>query len=117
VLELDHVFCLVADPGRAVRRLEDAGWAAETRVNPLRLDRRAEWNVTGASPFGLGFRGRLDAADRDDYSLYDAVGPRIWIHRDNERFPERPLVFVLEIERRTAAAANATRRSPPHYIR
>src|SRR5262245_15349752 len=33
--------------------------AAEARTNPLRLDRRAHWRTTGASPFGLGFRGRV----------------------------------------------------------
>ena len=129
VLELDHVFCMVSDPGQAARRLEDDGWvldagqahrgqgtrnrrlvwpeqlfellwvtdAAEARSNPLRLDRRAEWASTGASPFGLAFRGRLDPAHGDEFWLYDALGPRIWIHRDNERAPERPLVFVLEV--------------------
>jgi len=35
----------------------------------------------------------------EEFWLYDALGPRIWIHRDNFRFPERPLVFVLEITR------------------
>jgi hypothetical protein len=128
VLELDHVFCFVADPLVAARRLEDDGWLldagqahagqgtrnrrlvwsgrffelvwltdeAEARANPLRLDRRAAWRATGASPVGLGFRGRLDPERRDDFWLYDALGPRIHVHRDNERAPERPLVFVLE---------------------
>jgi hypothetical protein len=100
VLELDHVFCIVTDPGQAAQRLEDDGWAldggqahsgqgtqnrrlvwpeqffellwiadaARARTNALRLDRRADWNATGASR----------------------------IHRDNDRSPERPLVFVLE---------------------
>jgi Glyoxalase-like domain len=137
VLELDHVFCLVSDPGDAARRLEDDGWvldagqahpgqgtrnrrlvwpgqyfellwvtdAAEARANPLRLDRRADCRVTGASPVGLGFRGRVEG---DEFWPYDALGPRIWIHRDNERFPERPLVFVLEVdmERRRAPIAH-----------
>ena len=128
VLELDHVFCMVADPAPAARQLEDDGWVldagqahrgqgtrnrrlpwrgvffellwvsdvAEARANPLRLDRRADWTVTGASPIGLGFRGLIDAAARREFWLYDALGPRIWVHRDNERSPERPLVFVLE---------------------
>jgi Glyoxalase-like domain len=69
---------------------------AEARANPLRLDRRADWTVTGASPFGFAFRGRIEPAEGDEFWLYDALGPRIWIHRDNELFPERPLVFVLE---------------------
>ena len=70
--------------------------SAEARSNPLRLDRRADWTATGASPFGLALRGQLDPAHGDEFWLYDALGPRIWIHRDNERIPERPLVFVLE---------------------
>lgn len=70
--------------------------AAEARANPLRLDRRADWTTTGASPFGLAFRGPVDPVDGDDFWLYDLLGPRIWIHRDNERCPERPLVLVLE---------------------
>jgi hypothetical protein len=69
---------------------------AEARANPLRLDRRWDWTTTDASPFGLGFRGQIDPAYGDEFWLYAALGPRIWIHRDNERSPERPLVFVLE---------------------
>jgi hypothetical protein len=130
VLELDHVFCMTTDPGRAARRLEHDGWvldagqahpgqgtrnrrlvwpeqffellwvtdAAEARANPLRLDRRADWTTTGASPIGLAFRGQLDPADNAEFWLYDALGPRIFIHRGNERAPERPLVLVLETD-------------------
>ena len=70
--------------------------AVEARANPLRLDRRADWTTTGASPIGLAFRGQIEPAHSDEFWLYDALGPRIWIHRDNERFPEHPMVFVLE---------------------
>jgi hypothetical protein len=28
--------------------------------------------------------------------LYDALGLNIWVHTDNERSPERPLVVVLD---------------------
>jgi hypothetical protein len=70
--------------------------AGEARANPLRLDVRADWAGTGASPTGLAFRGEIDPAHQAEFWLYDALGPRIWIHRDNERFPERPLVFVLQ---------------------
>jgi hypothetical protein len=69
---------------------------AEARANPLRLDRRAEWITTDASPVGLGFRGPMDHVQRDEFWLYEALGPRIWVHRDNHRAPQRPLVFVLE---------------------
>lgn len=72
--------------------------AAEARANALRLDRRAESITTGASPIGLAFRGQVEPAQRDAFWLYDALGPRIWIHRDNERAPQRPMVFVLEAD-------------------
>jgi hypothetical protein len=74
-------------------------WVAdepEARANPLRLDRRADWRRSGASPFGIGLRGELSEAQREDYWRYEALGLPIWIHRDDERAPERPLVFVLE---------------------
>jgi hypothetical protein len=63
----------------------------------LRLDRRAEWASTDASPFGFGLRGVLPDVYRDDYWLYEEFGARIWMHHDNERAPARPLVFVLEM--------------------
>jgi hypothetical protein len=69
---------------------------AEARANAVHLDRRADWASTGASPFGLAFRGQIEGVQSDEFWLYDALGPRIWIHRDNERFPERPFVFVVE---------------------
>jgi hypothetical protein len=74
--------------------IEDDG---EARANPLRLDRRAWWRRTGASPFGFGFRGQLSQDEDDRYWLYDALGVRIWVHRDNEQAPQRPLVFVLQM--------------------
>jgi len=86
--------------------------AAEARANPVRIDRRAEWTTTGASPFGLAFRGQIDPAHLAEFWLYDVLGPRIWIHRDNERLPQRPLVFVLEaaaeeMEQRRARVARS----------
>jgi len=91
--------------------------AAEARANALRLDRRADWHSTGASPFGLAFRGEIDPADSGEFWLYDALGPRIWVHRDNERAPERPLVFVLEataeqMSRRRRRARTSEHRRP-----
>jgi glyoxalase-like protein len=75
-------------------------WVAnqtEAETNPVRLDRRADWARSGASPFGFGLRGQLAENEIDDYWRYDALGPTIWIHRDNERRPERPLVFVVDV--------------------
>jgi hypothetical protein len=91
--------------------------AAEARANPLRLDRRGDWAATGASPFGVAFRGQLDAAHTDEFWLYEALGPRIWVHRDNERVPERPLVFVLEaaheqLEQRRPRPGSVAHRRP-----
>jgi hypothetical protein len=85
---------------------------AESRANPLRLDRRADWRTTGASPVGIALRGQVPEADAGDFWLYDALGIPIWIHRDNERAPARPLVFILDIDRRGARDAE-----PPGALR
>jgi hypothetical protein len=95
--------CWTQDRRTAVRARATGAWAwreqffellwvtdaAEARANPLRLERRADWTSTGASPIGLGFRGQIEPSHSDEFWLYDALGPRIWIHRDNERFPEQ----------------------------
>jgi hypothetical protein len=92
--------------GTANRRLILAGhylelvWVddpAEARANPLRLDRRAEWAATGASPFGVGLRGQLTEEQREAFWLYEELGFPLWVHRDNESRPERPLTFVLDV--------------------
>ena len=57
----------------------------ETAANRMRMDRRPDWATTGASPFGLGLRGELAAADRGAYWLYEDLGIPIWVHRDNEQ--------------------------------
>ncbi|MGY1736988.1 VOC family protein [Geodermatophilus sp. SYSU D00684] len=77
---------------------------AEARGNPLRLDRRADWPTTGASPFGIGLRGRLAPEQEPAYWQYAELGFPIWVHRDDERHPERPLVFVLDLPSRRPAA-------------
>jgi hypothetical protein len=81
--------------------------AAEARHNALRLDRRAAWERTGASPFGIGLRGKLSDAERVDYWLYDGLPMPVWVHRDNEDAPERPFVFALDLdEHRPPTVAN-----------
>jgi hypothetical protein len=65
---------------------------AEAAANPLRLDRRAAWKETGASPLGLAFLGRPD--DVAGFWLYDALGFPIWVREDDER---APLVFALDV--------------------
>ncbi|MBV9005241.1 MAG: VOC family protein [Solirubrobacterales bacterium] len=69
---------------------------SEAFANPLRLDRRAEWRSTGASPFGLVLRGQLADRQRQHFIAYDDLGPRLWVHRDNLEAPARPQVFVFE---------------------
>ncbi len=69
----------------------------EAAANRMRMDRRADWSTTGASPFGFGLRGELAAGDRGAYWLYEDLGIPIWVHCDSEQAPERPLVFVLEM--------------------
>jgi hypothetical protein len=73
---------------------------AVARGNQLRLDRRADWRRTGASPFGIGLRGRLPEERQADYRPYEGLPIRVWVHTDGERAPERPLVFVLEVDER-----------------
>ncbi len=87
----------------------------------MRLDRRADCASTGASPIGLAFRGQTEPGRGDEFWLYDALGPRISVHRDNERFQERPLVFVLEelIEqrRRRPSVSDAVSHRRPGELR
>jgi hypothetical protein len=80
--------------------IEDADAA---RSSPLRLDRRAEWRRTGASPFGFGLRGQLADELRKDYWRLDGLPMDVWVHRDSDRAPQRPLVFVLDLTTLPAA--------------
>jgi hypothetical protein len=82
---------------------------AEARANPLRLDRRAEWADTGASPFGVGLRGRLTDEQCEAFWLYEDLGFPIWVHRDDERRTERPLTFVLDVPPRRRPADAGSR--------
>lgn len=59
----------------------------EAARNRLRLDRRANWRTTGASPFGIGLRGQIPTQCRADFWLYDELGVRIRVHHDNEHAP------------------------------
>ncbi len=52
-------------------------------------------------------RGRLPDAARADFRLHEDLGFPLWVHRDDETAPERPLVVVLDLPgggpRRSAA--------------
>jgi hypothetical protein len=90
---------------------------AEAAANPLRLDRRADWRTTGASPFGFALRGEI--RDKQPFWPYRpsfAQGETIWILRAPE---EEPLVFAFEGVRgkrpapRNAAALRSVRVAAP----
>jgi hypothetical protein len=85
---------------------------AEAETNPLRLHRRADWRSTGASPIGIALRGRLPPAVSHEYRLYDLLGPRIWVHRDNDHAPDRPLVLILETEEEELRSRTPAVRAP-----
>ena len=90
---------------------------ADAENNPVRLDRRADWRITGASPFGFGLMGRLSDDLRQEFWPYCppyAPNQTIWIHKTNEIEPSRPLIFVVEADdatidqRRSRYRAHAT---------
>src|SRR5437868_13402393 len=67
----------------------------EAKANPVRLDRRADWRVTGASPFGVVLRGEVPDDARAQFWLYEppnAPRARLWIHCCNEDAPSLPLL-------------------------
>jgi Glyoxalase-like domain len=74
---------------------------ADATANPLRFDVRADWRTTGASPFGIGLRGSLGAEERAQFWPYEVPnsgGFQILVHQDNTTHPERPFLFVIEVE-------------------
>jgi hypothetical protein len=71
----------------------------EAAAHPLRLDRRARWQQTRASPFGFGFRGHFPptlGAQCWTYAPDPAL--RFSIHRDNAERPELPLLFCMDLD-------------------
>lgn len=90
-------------------------WQA-ARDHPLRLDRRADWRRTGASPFGFGLRGRLPDDQRHDYWLLGGLPMPVWVHRDDERAPDRPLVFVLDVAAAPAGLSGRGRSGRPAVV-
>lgn len=71
---------------------------SDAKKNPLRLDKRAEWYNTGASPFGICLRGVISETEIAEFWTYH---PPYWpegvifIHKSNEDEPEQPLIFVI----------------------
>lgn len=81
----------------------------DAQVNPLRLDKRAEWRKTGASPFGICLRG---AISKDESSQFWSYHPPYWpdgaifIHKSNEESPGLPLIFVIPSSTRPVERPN-----------
>lgn len=68
--------------------------------NPLRLDRRANWQTTKCSPFGVALRGTLTEQDRRQFWQYNPPyfpTRTILIHKSNETNLEWPLLFVMPL--------------------
>src|SRR5262249_53511387 len=95
--------------------LSDAGEAA---ANPLRLDQRAHWKTTGASPFGVGLRGRLPPEFAHEFWSYRppyAPTTQVLIHKDNERAPSHPFLFVFETGETSEAMLPKNRFAPEAF--
>lgn len=72
---------------------------SEAETNLLRLDRRADWRASGASPFGVGLRGEIEPElERDfvDYRLPAFPLGRLRVLARTIEDPRQPLVFVIE---------------------
>jgi hypothetical protein len=72
----------------------------DAETNALRLDRRADWERTGWSPFGIGLRGSLADAGADAFEEYRppyAMNVAIWIARACAIDPSLPLIFLFDI--------------------
>jgi hypothetical protein len=85
----------------------------EAESNVMRLDRRADWARTGASPFGFGLRGTIPPEAHADFWAYHPPyaspgRPPIWVHRGCHESRGAPLVFVME-----PSAALPLERMPP----
>ena len=82
----------------------------DAQTNPLRLDKRADWRKTGASPFGICLRG---AISKNEINQFWSYRPPYWpdrvifIHKSNEESPEQPLIFVIPSSIRPADRPNA----------
>jgi len=71
----------------------------ESLNNQIQLYRRAEWQQSGACPYGIGLRGVVSPEDRELFweyrPPYRPTGS-ILIHKFHESDPSYPLIFVVE---------------------
>lgn len=66
--------------------------------NLLKLAQRANWNKTGASPFGICLRGSISQDENNQFWEYHPPywpGGVIFVHKSNEESPDQPFVFVI----------------------
>lgn len=73
---------------------------SDAENNPLRLDKRADWRNTGASPFGICLRGAIPENERHQFWTYNPPywpEGEIFIHKSNEDKTEQPLIFVIPL--------------------
>lgn len=81
----------------------------DAQKNPLRLDKRADWRQTGASPFGICLRGEISESESTQFWVYrPPYRPEgeIFIHKSNENTPEQPLIFVVPSSTRPISRPN-----------
>ena len=74
---------------------------SESEAGPLRLDRRADWRITGACPFGIGLRGPPAVADRASFRAYKrtrwaAESPPLLVHELAWDPSPLPMLFTFE---------------------
>ena len=114
MLELDHVFCIVGDPGTAARRLEDDGWALDAgqahRGQGTR-NRRLVWpglffELMWVTDMGEARSNPLRLDRRVDTD-YDGCQPtRSWVPRPDRPSGQRR---VLAVRRARAAHLDSSR--------
>lgn len=87
---------------------------AEAEANMVRLDRRVDWEQTGASPFGIAMRGPRGEGPWVSYTL-PGFPSGLWIDGRTLDDPRLPLVFVFDNEELTKGGPS-THGYPPALL-
>jgi hypothetical protein len=92
----------------------------EAGPSPLRLEERADWRSTGASPFGFGLRADVTPLDKQSLRPYVApywnpAWPPLWFFPACLDDPTLPLLFVQEPWARRSLEDMRPERWNPHY--
>lgn len=71
---------------------------SEAQTNPLKMNLRANWKASGASPFGIALRGTIPDIDMENF--WDYCPPynkdlTIKMHKYSDERPDFPLLFVM----------------------